>query len=66
MPRGDGTGPVGGGNGKRTGGKAQGAGSQAVKNCVCPNCGKKVSHKPGQPCNQIQCPDCKVVLAPER
>ncbi|PKL45930.1 MAG: hypothetical protein CVV42_18270 [Candidatus Riflebacteria bacterium HGW-Riflebacteria-2] len=71
MPRGDGTGPAGGGDrgggkGKGNAGKAQGGRAQTVKSCVCPNCGKKVAHQPGQPCNQIQCPDCKVALAPER
>jgi len=26
--------------------------------CVCPNCGRKVSHQTGQPCYDIRCPKC--------
>ncbi|MFW6375892.1 MAG: 4Fe-4S binding protein [Thermoplasmatota archaeon] len=27
-------------------------------NCVCPNCGEKVPHQRGVPCNKHQCPSC--------
>lgn len=64
MPRGDGTGPKFDGRGGK--GKGTGRGSQSVKSCVCPNCGKKIPHEQGKPCNQIQCPDCKVTLVAER
>jgi len=61
MPRGDGTGPPGGGRrgGGRMGGQyAAGPGGD----CVCPKCGKKVTHALGQPCTQLTCPDCGVTL----
>jgi len=58
MPRGDGTGPPGGGRGQgrgRMGGPfAAGPGGQ----CVCPKCGHKTSHAQGQPCAQQSCPKC--------
>jgi len=67
MPRGDGTGPTGqgpmtgrgmgggqGGGRGRMGGSGMGTGGQ----CVCPQCGKKVSHRRGSPCMQINCPNC--------
>jgi len=67
MPRGDGTGPTGGGPGTgrgtgrgggrgRMGGTRPGAGPGGV--CVCPSCGEKVNHKQGTPCNNITCPKC--------
>jgi len=76
MPRGDGTGPVGGagaGTGRgagmgsnqgqgRTGGFNLGAGGQ----CVCPSCGKKVPHKLGTPCTEQKCPNCGVGMTRER
>lgn len=31
-------------------------------NCVCPQCDYKISHTPGQPCNQLTCPQCNIVL----
>jgi len=65
MPRGDGTGPFGGGPGTgrglgrwggrgRMGGFALGPGGA----CVCPSCGKTVPHQRGVPCNQLTCPSC--------
>ena len=69
MPGGDGTGPSGqgpgtgrgrgggGGGGRgRMGGNRPGAGPSG--NCVCPNCGKIVSHQQGTPCYGIICPQC--------
>jgi hypothetical protein len=55
--RGDGQGA---GQGRRPrrglggGPKAAGPGG----NCVCPNCGKKITHKAGVPCYEEKCPDC--------
>lgn len=74
MPRGDGTGPAGAGlktgrgmgqgqgQGRaRMGGFGLGSGGQ----CVCPTCGKKVSHQRGAPCNQIKCPSCGATMTRE-
>ena len=60
MPRGDGTGPPGGGRGDggrgRMGGTRPGAGPAGE--CVCPKCGSIVPHQAGQPCYQMNCPKC--------
>ena len=75
MPRGDGTGPAGqgpktgrgtgmGGTGRgRMGGNRPGAGPGG--NCVCPNCGKKVPHQPGNPCYKMKCPECGTAMVRE-
>ncbi len=42
------------GPGRMGGPKAAGPGG----NCVCPNCGHKVEHGIGNPCNQQKCPEC--------
>jgi len=45
------------GRGRRgTGGR--GAGRGGVDVCVCPKCGKEVSHARGVPCTQTKCPEC--------
>lgn len=57
MPRGDGSGPPGGrgrGRGRQGGPYAAGPGGE----CVCPQCGQRLSHVAGQPCNQRTCPKC--------
>jgi hypothetical protein len=65
MPRGDGTGPRGqgpgtgrglgrGGGRGRMGGRSLGVGGE----CVCPNCGHRISHQRGTPCTQLRCPNC--------
>jgi len=67
MPRGDGTGPFGGGSGTgrgagqgggrgRMGGNRPGAGSGG--NCICSSCGMKVPHQAGTPCYSVNCPKC--------
>ncbi|MBA7650871.1 hypothetical protein ES703_58684 [subsurface metagenome] len=64
MPRGNGTGPTGQGPGTGRGmGQGQGRGRMGGPfaagpggNCVCPNCGQKVAHVAGQPCNAKSCP----------
>lgn len=75
MPRGDGTGPPGGG-GRGTGrglgrgggrGKGRMGGTQAGAgpggNCVCPNCGTVAPHQVGTPCYDISCPQCGAKMA---
>jgi predicted Fe-Mo cluster-binding NifX family protein len=63
MPRGDGTGPAGGG--RRSGGGRMGgpmaAGPGGV--CVCTSCGAEVPHVAGQPCNTRSCPKCGAQLS---
>lgn len=67
MPFGDGTGPAGKGPGTGRGGGFGGGrgrmsgdkpGSGPGGNCVCPKCGKTVSHMRGVPCLSKKCPDC--------
>jgi len=33
--------------------------------CICPKCGKRVSHKPGKPCRKTNCPDCEISMRRE-
>ena len=35
-----------------------GPAERAKDYCTCPNCGVKVVHVPGKPCNQFYCPSC--------
>ena len=76
MPRGDGTGPAGGGGPGTGRGRGQGIGQGRGRMggpfatgsggyCVCPQCGKKIAHTPGQICNQLTCPECGVVMTRE-
>ena len=74
MPRGNGTGPPGGG-GRGTGrgaGRGSGRGRMAgfaagpEGACVCPRCGKKVAHKAGVPCYQVKCPECGTTMTRQR
>ena len=67
MPRGDGTGPFGGGPGTGRGiGRGQGAGNMSDGplgrgpggDCVCAACGTKVPHQPQTPCTLVNCPKC--------
>ena len=30
--------------------------------CICPQCGKRISHRPGTPCRTLVCKDCKVTM----
>ena len=69
MPRGDGTGPRGqgpgsgrgmGGRNTPTGRFSTGAGPGGE--CVCPSCGAVQTHKPGQPCTEIECPKCGTLM----
>lgn len=75
MPRGDGTGPPGGGPGSgrgrglgrggagRMGGTRRGAGPSG--NCVCPQCGHKVPHQASTPCYNMACPRCGTAMVRE-
>ncbi len=65
MPRGDGTGPAGRGPGTGRGlgrgggrGRMGGSGLGVGGECVCPNCGHRVTHQRGTPCYQVSCPKC--------
>ena len=59
--KGQGTGQGGGrGMGRASGGGRSGSGLGGY--CVCPNCGLKSSHTPGQPCAKQICPDCSTKM----
>jgi hypothetical protein len=62
MPRGNGTGPPGGGGSSRGGraGRMKGTrpGAGPGGDCICPNCGAKVPHQAGMPCYNLSCPKC--------
>ena len=69
MPRRDGTGPRGQGPGTgkgmgRGGGRGRGGGIAAGPGgqCVCPNCGERVSHQLGTPCYEMTCPKCGTAM----
>jgi len=71
MPRGDGTGPMGGGGGRGLGrgggrGRMGGFGMGPAGYCVCPNCGKRVPHQRGVPCYQMKCPGCGTTMTRQR
>lgn len=70
MPRGDGTGPAGRGQGKGMGGgRGMGGGNKpgsgAGGNCICPACGTKVPHRQGIPCNAAVCQKCGAKMVRE-
>ncbi|MBD3155397.1 MAG: DUF134 domain-containing protein [Candidatus Aenigmarchaeota archaeon] len=61
------------GKGLGRGGQGQGRGRMGGQfsagpggSCVCPSCGKKVSHVAGQPCYKIKCPKCGTQMVRER
>ena len=62
MGQGQGRGGMGQGRGRGGGNKP---GSGPGGNCVCPKCGKKVSHVAGQRCMDLTCPDCGIRLVRE-
>ena len=69
MPRGDGTGPIGGG-GRGAGGGGRGRGGGFAMgpggNCVCPNCGREAPHVRGTPCYRRKCPECGAAMTRKR
>ncbi len=60
MPRGDGTGPPSGGGGRGSMGGPFAAGRGG--SCICPACGYREAHNPGEPCNQKSCPKCGAAM----
>ena len=75
MARGAGGGAGGGapgGGGRGQGGRGQGGGRKGGfargpgGNCVCPSCGKTVSHEQGVPCFETRCPDCGALMTRQR
>jgi len=59
MPNRDGTGPMGQGRGFGKGNPGLGG------RCVCPQCGEKISHERGVPCNIVSCPKCGTKMVRE-
>ncbi len=57
MPGKNGTGPLGRGAGRGLGGGLK-PGKGPGGNCICPSCGVRIPHQPGNPCTTIKCPDC--------
>lgn len=65
MPRGDGTGPMGGrGRGRMGGGRPAWAGPGGE--CVCPACGHREVHERGIPCSEKACPKCSARMTRAR
>jgi hypothetical protein len=63
MPRGQGRGPgMGRGGGRGRGG---GFGLGPSGECICPNCGFKVSHQLGVQCYNQSCPKCGTMMTRE-
>ncbi|RKX93042.1 MAG: hypothetical protein DRP84_09105 [Spirochaetes bacterium] len=69
MPRGDGKGPLGRGSGTGRGlgsgggmGRGGGRGLGPGGYCVCPKCGYREPHTPGEPCMKKRCPKCGSVM----
>ena len=74
MPRGDGMGPPWGsgpGTGRGSGRRGEGAGKMGSNRpgagpsgeCVCPNCGERLTHQAGVPCYNMNCPKCGAKMA---
>ena len=49
----------------RGGNRGDKPGSGPAGNCICPNCGAKVSHIAGNPCNERECPKCNTIMTRE-
>ncbi|MBD3277990.1 MAG: hypothetical protein GF388_06810 [Candidatus Aegiribacteria sp.] len=59
---------MGRGQGRGAGGRGRGGGPYAAGpggDCVCPSCGYRQTHRVGQPCNSIDCPECGTRLTRE-
>lgn len=74
MPRGDGTGPMGGGGpgtgrgfGRGTGGGGRNSGGAYGPGgyCMCVNCNTRFPHEPGVSCTELRCPKCGRALVRE-
>ena len=61
--------PLGNGRGNQQGGQGRGGGNRPGigpgGNCICPQCGNKVSHQAGMPCYSVKCPSCGVKMVRE-
>ena len=64
----------GGGQGRGQGGRGQGKGVGRMGGpfaagpggfCVCPECGNKIEHVAGKPCNQQKCTKCGAQMTRE-
>jgi len=58
------------GESKKTRGEGQGVdgprqGDGGPEQCICPECGELVTHKPGTPCKDTECPKCGARMEPE-
>lgn len=49
------------GKGRKGGNKSAGPGGQ----CVCPKCEHTVDHQAGQPCYELECPECGTKMTRE-
>lgn len=58
MGGGQGAGRGGGRGMGRTGGGVGRSPACATGYCVCPECGFKIAHQVGFPCNKQSCPEC--------
>ena len=56
--------PRGGGSGRGRAGQRKGGLTTRGPNgdCVCPQCGQRTPHSPGQPCGQTKCPKCGTTM----
>lgn len=54
-----------GGGGGRGGGRGQGGGLGSGGVCLCPKCGHRAPHLPGNPCLDQRCPECGSALVRE-
>ncbi|HAB53874.1 MAG: hypothetical protein A2Y03_10660 [Omnitrophica WOR_2 bacterium GWF2_38_59] len=61
MPGGNGLGPLGASQRRGFGGNNP----KPNVNCFCPNCGERVPHQRGVPCNSVKCPKCGANMARE-
>ncbi|MCE5313764.1 MAG: hypothetical protein ABFD49_00150 [Armatimonadota bacterium] len=64
MPRGDGTGPLGGRGRGRMAGRPATAGPGGE--CICPICGHREPHERGLPCSEKTCPKCSARMTRAR
>ena len=46
-------------------GKGGGRGLGPDGNCICPNCGEKITHERGVPCFEVKCPKCSSTMTRE-
>ena len=65
MPRRDGTGPGMGRGTGQGGGRGGGFAEEPGGNCICPKCGKRISHQPGATCYNQKCPKCGSTMTRE-